>query len=129
MTDTRSAPVSDIGAGIGHAGSIESWTAPAAPAGPLSSPREASIWARLRLRHFTPSGTGVGVAVPAGSVSLDIVFARAESNTDYGVLIVPNWDTSSFITDKTTTGFTVSFGAAPGSDTTLQWATHRSEDS
>lgn len=110
---------------------MQSQVTPALPAQPLSDPREAAKWSRLRLRHFTPSGTGVNIPVAAGSVSLAVVFARQESNTDYGVLVLPGWDTTVSIPDdeKSTSGFTVYFGSAPGTASALQWSTHRSEDS
>ncbi len=104
---------------------------PTLPASSLTEPQEAAKWSRFRYRHFTPSGCGVNIAVPAGSASLSVVFARVESNGNYGVHLQPSWDTSWSIdpADKLTTGFTVQFGSAPGSDASLNWSTFRSEDS
>lgn len=103
---------------------------PSLPSQPLSDPREAAKWSRLRLRHFTPSGTGVNIAVAPAATSLAITFARAESDTNYGVIVTPGWGTTIYVTDKATTGFTANFGTgAPGGGGTIDWATHRSEDS
>lgn len=103
---------------------------PSLPAQPLSDPREAAKWARLRLRHFTVSGTGVNIPVSAAATSLAVAFAREEPDTDYGVLITPSWGTTHYVTNKSTTGFTANFGTgAPGGGGILDWSTHRSEDS
>ncbi len=105
---------------------------PTLPASPLTDPQEAAKWSRLRLRHFTAAGNGVDLPVGAGAMSLAVVFARVEPNTNYGVTVTPSWDSTAYVAlaDKSTTGFTVHFGnAAPGGGGTLSWTTARSEDS
>lgn len=106
------------------------WVEPSLPSGPLTDPQEAAKWSRFRYRHFTPSGCGVDVVVASGAASMAIVFARAESNADYGVSITLGWSSTYYvaIADKSTTGFTVHFGTAPGADSVLSWSTFRSED-
>lgn len=107
----------------------QSLVAPSLPAQPLQDPREAAKWSRLRFRHFTVSGTGVNIAVGAAATSLAVTFAREEPDTNYGVLITPTWDTTLYVTNKATTGFTANFGTgAPGGGGFIDWATHRSED-
>lgn len=110
---------------------IQDNVSPSLPSQPLENPREAAKWSRLRLRYFTPSGTGVDVPVGGAVSSLAVTFARQESNTEYGVHVTPSWDTTVWVdvTDKLTTGFTVNFGSAsPGGGGVIQWATFRSED-
>jgi hypothetical protein len=61
-----------------------------------------------------------------------VVFEREEPNTDYGVLVLPGWSTTSYVpeVDKSTTGFTARFGsAAPGGGSHVSFITFRSEDS
>lgn len=110
---------------------LQGWVSPSPPSQPLSDPREAAKWSRLRYRYFTPSGTGVDVPVGAGVASLAVIFAREESNADYGVHVMPSWSTTVYVAvaDKSTTGFTVHFGTnAPGGGGVIQWNTFRSED-
>ncbi len=109
---------------------VQSWTAPAQPAQPLTDPAEAAKWARLRLRFFTAAGNGVNLAVGAGAGTLAITFKRAEPNATYGVTITPAWGTTVWVTNRATTGFTANFGTvAPGGGSTMSFTTYRSEDS
>lgn len=130
-------PTQDIGAGIGTPQGasgpqgVQPWAAPLPPAQPLSEPQEAAKWSRLRLRHFTASGTGVGASVTTGATSVAVTFARQEPDTSYGLVVLPSWDTTVYVpeADKAKTGFTARFGTAPaGSAGVIQWATFRSED-
>lgn len=108
------------------------WVAPSTPNQGLEDPREAAIWTRLRLRHFTNSGCGVDQNVTTGATTVAITFKRAEPNTNYGISILVGWATTYYVApaDKAKTGFTVHFGTAPaGSAGKLSWATFRSEDS
>lgn len=110
---------------------VRPWVAPIPPNTGLEDPREAAMWQRLRLRHFTPSGCGVDASVTTGATSVAITFKRAESNTSYGVNVIPSWSTTVYVAaaDKATTGFTAHFGTAPsGSPGAISWATFRSED-
>ncbi len=110
---------------------VRQWTAPARPAAPLEDPQEAAKWMRFRLRHFTPSGCGVDATVAGNASNTAITFKRAESNTKYGVHVIPSWNTTVYLAsgDKLTTGFTVHYGSnAPGGGGTISWATFRSED-
>ncbi len=126
----------DIGSAIGSGqpgkpqGDIRPFVTPMTPNAGLEDPREAAIWTRLRLRHFTPSGTGVNAAVTSGSTNVAITFKRREPNTTYGLSIIPSWSTTVYVptADKAITGFTARFGTAAGANDVIQWATFRSED-
>ena len=127
--------ITDIGSRIGSGNpapqgeDIRPFVTPSTPNQGLENDREAAIWNRLRLRHFTPSGCGVDVNVTTGSTSVAITFQRSESNTSYGVNLTPSWATTVHVTSKATTGFTANFGTAPsGSAGKLDWQTLRSED-
>lgn len=111
---------------------LQATVTPSLPAQPLSDPREAAKWSRLRLRHFTAAGNGVDLPVGAGATSLAVVFAREEPDTNYGVTLCPGWSTTAYVpqADKSTTGFTARFGsAAPGGGSVVSFTTFRSEDS
>jgi hypothetical protein len=47
-------------------------------------------------------------AVGTGSTS------HIEPDGNYGIVVTPSWNASSWITAKATTGFTINFSAAPG---------------
>ena len=123
---------SDVGSGnTGQSSNTgPGWSAPSPGAQPLTDPRESSIWTRLRYRHFTPSGCGVNIPVPAHSASLFVAFARVEQDGNYGVSLDLTWATSWHIDigDKLTTGFTVQFQNNPSTTGALCWSTYRSED-
>ena len=76
---------------------------------------------RLYLRQ-----KGVNVAVAEGLTSINITLPVSEEDADYGVLVTPHWDTSVWITNKTTSGFTVNFGtAAPTGGSYIDWFVYR----
>lgn len=76
---------------------------------------------RLYLRQ-----KGVSVAVSEGSTSINITLPVSEEDTNYGVLVTPYWNTSVWITNKTTSGFTVNFGtAAPTGGSYIDWFVYR----
>ena len=56
------------------------------------------------------SNCGINAAVSEGSTSLSIVLPVAQPNANYAVLVCPNWNTTVWITGKTSTGFTINFG-------------------
>ncbi len=68
---------------------------------------------------------GVNIKVPAGSTSLQVTLPVPEPDTNYGVLVVPQWNTTVWVTNKTTTGFTINFGTAPTTDNALDWFVYR----
>jgi hypothetical protein len=40
---------------------------------------------------------------------------------NYAVIVMPNWDASAWMTNKTTTGFTIHFGTAVPANATVDW--------
>jgi len=65
---------------------------------------------------------GNNVAVAAGATSLAVSLSKTLSNTNYAVYVTPQWNTSVWITGKTTTGFTINFGtAAPTGGSYVDW--------
>lgn len=139
MTIPLAAQRADVGSRIGSgapsqpsAGDTQEFVAASTPNQGLENDREAAIWSRLRLRHFTAAGNGVGLAVTTGATSVAITFRRQEPNVNYGVTVTPSWNTTVFVAaaDKAVTGFTARFGTAPsGSPGTISFTTYRSEDS
>ena len=65
---------------------------------------------------------GNNVAVAAGATSLAVSLSLTLPNTNYAVYVTPQWNTSVWVTGKTTTGFTINFGtAAPTGGSALDW--------
>jgi len=65
---------------------------------------------------------GNNVSVAAGATSLAVSLPLTLPNTNYAVYVTPQWNTSVWITGKTTTGFTINFGtAAPTGGSALDW--------
>lgn len=82
---------------------------------------------RLLRRWLPPAGNQVAVAVTAAAGNVAVTWARAEGDTNYGVLATPNWGTTVYVTAKTTAGCTVNFGTAAPVGATVDLATFRSE--
>jgi len=82
-------------------------------------------WRTAYLVRPTLKNKGINVSVPSGSSSLDISLPVEEPDAEYGVVVTPHWDTTVWVTNKTTTGFTVNFGTAPSSDSSLDWLLFR----
>jgi len=65
---------------------------------------------------------GNNVAVAAGATSLAVTLPITLPSTNYAVYVTPQWNTSYWITGKTTTGFTINFGtAAPTGGSYVDW--------
>jgi len=65
---------------------------------------------------------GNNVAVAAGATSLAVSLSQTLNTTNYAVYVTPQWNTSVWITGKTTTGFTINFGtAAPTGGSYVDW--------
>lgn len=73
--------------------------------------------ALLTGRHSTLGGT---YAVGIGDLSTGVTFTD-RFDTAYSVTVVPYWETTFWITAKTSTGFTVNFGTAPPSASSVDW--------
>lgn len=90
--------------------------------------REQEQWRRVRRRIATSGGTGVGVAVGNGNSTLTVTFPRTEADTHYGVIVQPSWGTTTAVSNKTTTGFTVAFSVAAGASDVIDYIIFRTED-
>jgi hypothetical protein len=64
---------------------------------------------------------GNNVPVAAGATSLAVTLNYTLPSTNYAVYVTPQWNTSYWITGKTTTGFTINFGTAPATNSALDW--------
>ena len=65
---------------------------------------------------------GNNVAVAAGATSLAVTLSQTLPSTNYAVYVSPQWNTTVWITGKTTTGFTINFGtAAQTGGSALDW--------
>jgi len=60
-----------------------------------------------------------------GNNFVDVTLPSAEADTDYLVVTNVEWDTTVFITNKTTSGFTINFGTGPAIDSIVYWAVIR----
>jgi hypothetical protein len=81
----------------------------------------------LKRRWLTQAGNQLALPVTATNTTLAVVFLNPENTIHYGVIAVPNWNTTVWVTAKTATGCTLNFGtAAPGS-AVVDVATFRSE--
>lgn len=101
---------------------------------PLAAPASISAQvpdirrARLERRFLTPAGTLVGKAVTMAAANVAWTFARAEGDANYGVVAVPNWATTTYVTAKTVTGCTINFGFIAPANATVDALLFRSED-
>jgi parallel beta-helix repeat protein len=69
-----------------------------------------------------PSGINVSVSSAATTLS---VTGLAEPDANYKVSVTPAWNTTYWVTGKTASGFTINFGTAPASASTLDWFASR----
>jgi hypothetical protein len=70
--------------------------------------------------YFSNNLSGINHLVPAGSTYIDIVFPEPYTAV-YGVCVIPQWNTTVWVTDKTNTGFRVNFGTPPLSNSYIDW--------
>jgi hypothetical protein len=90
--------------------------------------RREAEWRVLRVRYLTRGGTGINTAVTAAASSVAVAFTKAEQDAVYGVVATPDWGTTTYVTSKATTGFTLNFGtAAPGGGGVVDWTVFRAE--
>jgi hypothetical protein len=59
-------------------------------------------------------GAGRGVTVGSGVTSVPVAFSATAPDANYNVYITPDFNTTAYVTNKTTVGFTVRFGTASG---------------
>jgi hypothetical protein len=95
------------------------------------------IWFRsdLGLLGYSPDGTtvrripygnrGVNVSLPSAMYNVTITLPYPEPDTNYGVLVSPTWNTTVWITSKTTTSFTVQFSSSTPIGAKIDWLVYR----
>jgi hypothetical protein len=64
---------------------------------------------------------GKNVPVAAGQTSIEISFPNAETDGSYALFVEQSWLTNRAISNKTATGFTVTFAAAAPDNATIDW--------
>ena len=85
-------------------------------------------WLNVLMRRWlTDAGNQLAVAVPAANTTLPVTFLNKESTLTYGVIVIPNWNTTVWVTAKTATGCTANFGTAAPANASIDLATFRSE--
>lgn len=62
---------------------------------------------------FYLSNVGVNVSIPQGGTSQAITLPIEQPDTNYAVLVTATWNTSTWVTSKTTTNFVVNYDSAP----------------
>lgn len=83
---------------------------------------------RFAVRFLTASGNQLNIPVTAAATTLAVTFVRSESDpAKVGVLVTPNWLTTCSVTNKATTGCTVTFGTAAPASATIDLITFSSE--
>lgn len=70
---------------------------------------------------FSNNVRGYNVSVADTETTLDVTFGTAHSNASYAVMCTPNWNTTCFVSNKTTAGFTLNFGTAAGPSSLADW--------
>ena len=78
-------------------------------------------------RWLTRGGTYPNLAVGTGVATFALTFTLAEPDASYGVLITPQWGTTAWVTNKTTTGCTLNFGTVSPVGGTVDVAIFRTE--
>jgi len=93
----------------------------------LPDARQDAVWQMIRRRWFTSAGNTVQQAVTLGATSVAIAFPRTEVDTRYGVSATPSWGTTVWVSARSTTGCTITFGTAAPANATVDVLTFRSE--
>jgi hypothetical protein len=70
---------------------------------------------------FSNNIRGYNVAVASSVASQTVTFGTAHSDANYAVFCTPNWNTTCFVTNKTTTGFTLNYGSAAPAGQLVDW--------
>lgn len=80
---------------------------------------------RLERRWLTLAGNRVDLAVTAAATTKVVTLAPAEFDIEYGVVAMPNWGTTVWVTGKQLGQFTLNFGTAAPGAATVDVATFR----
>jgi hypothetical protein len=80
---------------------------------------------RLLYKFLTSAGQKVKLAVGNGNNSVTWTFDRTEIDTNFGVLALPTWSTTTYLSARSATAVTISFGTAAGANATVDILTFR----
>jgi len=80
----------------------------------MSDPTRDTQLSVLMRRQLTRAGNKVALPVTNGATTKTYTLPLAEQDTSYGVHVIPNWNTTVWVTGKTTTQCTINFGTAAG---------------
>lgn len=64
---------------------------------------------------------GIDAAITQTATTLAVSFGAAYPNANYAVLCTPNYSTTCYVTNKTTSGFTLNFGTAAPASASVSW--------
>ena len=70
---------------------------------------------------FSNNIRGYNTSVTAATTTKVVTFGTAHPDANYAVLCTPNWNTTCFVSGKTTTGFTLNFGTAAPAGQLVDW--------
>lgn len=72
-----------------------------------------------------PGTVGTNVTVASSASSLAVSFLNTEVDISYVPEVALGWNSTYWITNKSTSGFTINFGTPPASTNTLDWSIKR----
>lgn len=70
---------------------------------------------------FSSNMRGYNITVTASATSQNITFNTAHPDANYAVFCTPDWNTNCYVTNKTTTGFTLNYGTAAPASQLVDW--------
>jgi hypothetical protein len=70
---------------------------------------------------FSNNIRGYNVGVTASATSQTVSFNTAHPDANYAVFCTPDWNTSCYVTNKTTNGFTLNYGTAAPAAQQVDW--------
>lgn len=84
-------------------------------------------WRALIQRFLnTAGGNKVSLAVTNGTSTVTYTFPYTDSDASYGVVATPTWSTTVYVSARSTTSLTLTFGTAAGANATVDIITFRS---
>ena len=70
---------------------------------------------------FSNNVRGYNVSVTAAATSQTVSFLAAHPDANYSVFCTPNWSTTCYVSNKTTSGFTLNYGTAAPAAQLVDW--------
>lgn len=70
---------------------------------------------------FSNNVRGYNVGVTASATSQAVTFTTAHPDANYAVFCTPDWNTTCYVSNKTTTGFTLNYGTAAPAGQLVDW--------